>query len=186
MRLCGGFGRAGALVGAFFLVSALSACLAPTPQPQEYSLGAAGPSDAGGLAAEASAKVDGAAPKFGSAAFAAKAGDTVYFDGDSSELSPDAKATLRNQIRWLKRHPNHRILVEGHADEWGTRQHNLILGAERAVAVKLYLENNGLRTASIPTISYGNERLAADCTAMSCRSQNRRVRTVLTPPLASR
>lgn len=188
MRQCGGFGRAGALLGAFFLVSTLSACFAPAPQsqPQEYSLGAAGSGDAGAAAAEVPAKADRATPLSGSAAFAATAGDVVYFDGDSSELSADAKATLQRQVEWLKRHPDYRILVEGHADEWGTQQHNLMLGAERAVAVKIYLETNGLRTASIPTVSYGKERLVADCPALSCRAQNRRVRTVVTPPLAMR
>jgi len=122
----------------------------------------------------------------GSAQFAAAAGDVVYFDGDSSELSPTAKATLQKQVRWLRHHPDHRILIEGHADERGGSQHNLMLAAERAVAVKTYLESNGLRSASIPTVSYGRERLVANCQAYSCREQNRRARTVVTPPTALR
>lgn len=182
MRLSGGFGRAGALVGAVFLSSVLSACLGPQPQPQEYSLGAPGSADAGALVAKASTRVENAAPPAGSAAFAADAGDVVYFDGDSSELSPNAKATLRKQVRWLRQHPGHRILIEGHADEWGSAQHNLMLGAERAVAVKTYLESNGLGSASIPTVSYGRERMVAKCEAHSCRAQNRRARTVVTGP----
>jgi peptidoglycan-associated lipoprotein len=182
MGLCGGFGRAVALLGAFFLSSGLSACLGPTSQPQEYSLSAAGSGDAGGLVAEASTKVDGAARPAGTAQFAATAGDVVYFDGDSSELSPAAKATLRRQARWLRHHPHYRVLVEGHADEWGGSQHNLMLGAERAVAVKTYLENNGLRSISIPTVSYGRERLVAKCEAHACRARNRRARTVVSLP----
>lgn len=182
MGLCGGFGRAGALMGALFLSSGLSACLGPKSKPQEYTLGASGSGDAGGLVAEASTKVEGAAPPAGTAQFAAAAGDVVYFDGDSSELSPAAKATLRRQVLWLQQHPEHLILVEGHADEWGGSQHNLMLGAERAVAVKTYLENNGLRSMSIPTVSYGSERLAATCEADACRAQNRRARTVVSPP----
>ena len=176
MRLCGGFGRASALLGALFLSSALSACLGPAPQQQEYALGAAGSGSAEGLAAQAAAKVDASASPAGSMAFAAEAGDVVYFPGDSSELSPEAQMTLR-------KHPDYRILVEGHADEWGTAQYNLTLGAERAVAVKSFLETSGLETASIQTISYGKERLAADCTELSCRAQNRRARTVVTLPL---
>ena len=183
MRLCGGFGRAGARAGAVLLSSWLTACLGPTSQPKEYSLGDAGSSSAGTSISEPSGNVDSAAQAAGSDQFAASAGDVVYFDGDSSELSPAAKATLRKQVRWLRQHPSHRILVEGHADEWGGPQHNLMLGAERAVAVKTYLESNGLRTASIPTISYGRERLAANCDAQSCRARNRRARTVVTPPL---
>lgn len=182
MRQCDGFGRAGALLGAFFLASTLSACFGSTPQPQEYSLGAAGPGEAAPPAAVPPAKTGGGAALSGSADFAATAGDVVYFDGDSSELSPEAKAILRKQAHWLRQHPDYRILVEGHADEWGTRQHNLTLGAERAVAVKTYLENNGLRTAAIPTVSYGKERLQADCSDLPCRAQNRRARTVVTPP----
>ncbi|HML92886.1 OmpA family protein [Methyloceanibacter sp.] len=182
MRLCGGFGRASALLGALFLSSALSACLGPAPQQREYALGAAGSGSAEGLAAQAAAKVDASASPSGSETFAAEAGDVVYFPGDSSELSPEAQVTLWKQVRWLKKHPDYRILVEGHADEWGTEQYNLTLGAERAVAVKSFLETSGLETASVQSISYGKERLAADCTELSCRARNRRARTVVIPP----
>lgn len=185
MRLCGGFGRAGALMGALFLSSSLSACFGPATQPhqaRQYSLGAAGSGDAGGLVAEASTAVGAAARPAGSAQFAAAAGDVVYFEGDSSELTPAARATLTRQVAWLRGHPDYQILVEGHADEWGTSQHNLMLGAERAVAVKTYLESNGLHTAAIPTVSYGRERLAAACETPSCRARNRRARTVVSPP----
>ena len=90
---------------------------------------------------------------------------------------------MRRQVAWLRGHPNYRILVEGHADEWGGAQHNLMLGAERAVAVKTYLESNGLHSAPIPTVSYGRERLVATCEDHGCRARNRRARTVVMPPL---
>lgn len=182
MHVCGGFGRAGALVGAICLSVGLTACFGPSTQPQEYSLGAADSDGSPEKVADAPESVAGEAAPASSAQFAAAAGDVVYFDDDSAELSPVAKATLRRQVRWLREHPDYGILIEGHADEWGGSQHNLMLGAQRAVAVKTYLEGNGIRTASIPTISYGRERLVASCQAYSCRKQNRRARTVVSPP----
>lgn len=181
MRLCGGFGRASAILGAVFLSSTLSACLGPAPQQQEYALGAAGSGSAEGLSGQAAAKVDAGASPSGSRAFASEAGDMVYFPGDSAELSQEAQVTLWKQVRWLRKHPGYRVLIEGHADEWGTAQHNLTLGAERAVAVKSFLETSGLGTASIQTISYGKERRVADCTELSCQAQNRRARTIVIP-----
>ncbi len=182
MRECGGFGRAGALAGAIFLSFGLTACFGPSSQPEGYSLGAAESDSSQDKVADASKSgVSNAAPAR-STQFASAAGDVVYFEDDSAELSPIAKATLRRQVRWLRQNPDYNILIEGHADEWGGSQHNLLLGAQRAVAVKTYLEGNGIRTASIPTISYGRERLVASCQASSCRKQNRRAQTVVSPP----
>ncbi len=78
------------------------------------------------------------------------------------------------------------MVVEGHADEWGTLQHNLSLGAKRAVAVKTYLKQNGLRASRVHTVSFGKERRVADCTAPTCRAQNGRARTVIGPPVSIR
>lgn len=165
----GGFDRACALGGVTALALALAACSAQVEQPKEYELGAA--------AAVTPGSVED---------FAANAGDVVHFQADSAALSPGAKARLRRQIRWLNQHPEYRITIEGHADEWGTRQHNLTLGAARATAVKTFLERNGLRSPRIHTVSYGKERLVADCTTLDCRAQNRRAQTVLIPSSAGR
>ena len=181
MRLCGGFGRALSLLGALLLASTLSACFGQGPQPKEYELGSAIPDGADDLGAMNQTGQAATVKETTSGAFAAKASALVYFQGESAALSPDAKATLRKQIRWLNQHPDYRVIVEGHADEWGTRQHNLSLGAKRAVAVKSFLARNGLRRGRIQTVSYGKERPVADCSALWCREQNRRARTVLHP-----
>jgi len=167
MRLRGGIGRACGLAGLMAISLAIAACSGQAPQPAQYELGTA--------AAPGSAEE-----------FASRAGDVVHFTGDSAALSGDAKSILRRQIRWLNEHPQYQVTIEGHADEWGTRAHNLELGAQRATAVKDFLRRNGLRAERIPTVSYGKERLIADCSAISCRSQNRRAQTVVRARTAAR
>ncbi|MEM7192430.1 MAG: OmpA family protein [Pseudomonadota bacterium] len=188
MRFGGGFGRACALLGATILTISLAGCLGagPQPQPQQYALGTAGDTVAEAPNEDVSAKETHKAPGSRADAFAQLPSNVIYFATDSSELSPDAKATLRKQIGWLKKHPRVRLLIEGHADDGGSQQYNFMLGAERAVAVKTYLENNGLKAASIPTISYGTERPLADCDSASCQAQNRRAQTIVTSPIAMR
>ena len=111
--------------------------------------------------------------------FAVNVGDRVFFDGDSSELSPTAQATLDKQARWLQQYARYNFTVEGHADERGTREYNFALGARRAEAAKQYLVARGIAAAPIHTISYGKERPVAVCNDISCWSQNRRAVTVL-------
>ncbi len=111
--------------------------------------------------------------------FAVNVGDRVYFDSDSSELSPTAQATLDKQARWLTQYARYNFTVEGHADERGTREYNFALGARRAEAAKSYLVARGIPAARIHTISYGKERPVAVCNDISCWSQNRRAVTVL-------
>ena len=111
--------------------------------------------------------------------FAVNAGDLVYFSTDSTDLSPEAQQTLANQARWLKQYANHAITIEGHADERGTREYNIALGAKRAQAVRSFLVQNGVNAARIRTVSFGKERPVAVCNDISCWSQNRRAQTVL-------
>jgi peptidoglycan-associated lipoprotein len=111
--------------------------------------------------------------------FAINVGDRVFFDSDSSELSPTAQATLDKQARWLQQYARYNFTVEGHADERGTREYNFALGARRAEAAKQYLVARGISAARIHTISYGKERPVAVCNDISCWSQNRRAVTVL-------
>jgi peptidoglycan-associated lipoprotein len=112
--------------------------------------------------------------------FAVSAGDRVFFDSDSSELSQTAQATLVKQVSWLQQYGRYNLTVEGHADERGTREYNFALGARRAETTKDYLVARGIPTARIRTISYGKERPVATCNDISCWSQNRRAVTVLT------
>jgi peptidoglycan-associated lipoprotein len=111
--------------------------------------------------------------------FAVNVGDIVYFTTDSSDLSPEAQQTLNNQARWLQQYSQYTITIEGHADERGTREYNIALGAKRAQTVRNFLAQHGVNAARIRTVSYGKERPVAVCNDISCWSQNRRAQTVL-------
>ena len=86
---------------------------------------------------------------------------------------------LDSQAQWLTQFPNTRITVEGHADERGTREYNLALGARRAAATRDFLIARGVASNRLRTISYGKERPVAVCDDISCWSQNRRAVTTL-------
>jgi len=111
--------------------------------------------------------------------FLVTVGDRVFFDTDSSELSATATATLDKQAAWLNHYSQYKILIEGHADERGTREYNIALGARRAAVVVAYLESKGVSAARITSKSFGKERPVAICDDISCWSQNRRAVTVL-------
>jgi peptidoglycan-associated lipoprotein len=111
--------------------------------------------------------------------FVVNVGDRVFFESDSSELTPQSIATLDKQAQWLARYDRYAFTVEGHADERGTREYNIALGARRAQAVRDYLISRGVQANRMRTISYGKERPVAVCNDISCWSQNRRAVTVL-------
>ena len=111
--------------------------------------------------------------------FVVNVGDRVFFEEDQSVLNAQGQATLAGQAKWLNRYSQYTITVEGHADERGTRQYNIALGARRASAARDYLVTQGVSASRIKTISYGKERPVAVCNDNSCWSQNRRAVTVL-------
>jgi len=111
--------------------------------------------------------------------FVVNVGDRVFFETDSSELTPQARSTLDKQAQWLQQYGSYAFTVEGHADERGTREYNIALGARRAQTVRDYLAARGVQAARMRTISYGKERPVAVCNNISCWSQNRRAVTVL-------
>ncbi|WP_374730136.1 peptidoglycan-associated lipoprotein Pal [Stappia sp.] len=111
--------------------------------------------------------------------FVVNVGDRVFFSNDQSTLSSQAMATLDKQARWLQSYSRYTVTIEGHADERGTRQYNIALGARRANAVRDYLASKGIAASRLKTISYGKERPVAVCNNESCWSQNRRAVTVL-------
>ncbi|WP_102957591.1 peptidoglycan-associated lipoprotein Pal [Mangrovicella endophytica] len=111
--------------------------------------------------------------------FTVNVGDRIFFDTDSSSIRADAQQTLTRQAQWLNQYPNYSITVEGHADERGTREYNIALGARRAAATRDYLAQQGVPSNRMRTISYGKERPVAVCDDISCWSQNRRAVTVL-------
>jgi peptidoglycan-associated lipoprotein len=111
--------------------------------------------------------------------FTVNVGDRIFFDTDSTSIRADAQQTLRKQAQWLNQYSNYSILVEGHADERGTREYNLALGARRAESTRDYLVSQGVDGRRMRTISYGKEQPVAVCDDISCWSQNRRAVTAL-------
>ena len=111
--------------------------------------------------------------------FVVNVGDRVFFETDSTDLTQQSVSTLEKQAQWLRAYPQYTFTIEGHADERGTREYNIALGARRAQAVRDYLASRGVQAQRMRTISYGKERPVAVCDDISCWSQNRRAVTVL-------
>jgi peptidoglycan-associated lipoprotein len=164
-------------------VLAVLACLllvtacARTQTGEPGADGAAGTGDRPVAGAGAAGTAGGDYAPGSQQALAAEAGDTVYFAFDSAVLREPSRAVLRQQAAWLERNPNARITVEGHADERGTREYNLALGARRAEAVRTYLVGLGVAPGRIDTISYGEERPAVAGSDEQAWARNRRAVT---------
>ncbi|MDU8927298.1 peptidoglycan-associated lipoprotein Pal [Alisedimentitalea sp. MJ-SS2] len=116
--------------------------------------------------------------------FSQAIGDRVLFEVDQHTLTGSAKQVLDGQASWLTTNSDYNAVIEGHADEQGTREHNLALGARRANAVREYLMSRGLPAGRLKTLSYGKERPIAICSEEACYSQNRRAVTVLKSDLS--
>jgi peptidoglycan-associated lipoprotein len=151
---------------------AISLCLGACSRGQDHGLNTAklgqDGSGAGGPATPGSARE-----------FSTRIGDTVYFTTDSTELNQEAQQVLAGQAQWLAQYPHYAIVIEGHADERGTREYNLGLGAKRAANTREYLISRGVQAGRIRTVTFGKERPVAVCADISCWSQNRRAVTVL-------
>ena len=104
--------------------------------------------------------------------------NTVYFDFDSSALTYDTQVKLSEQIEVIK-DTNSAVLIEGHADERGTREYNLGLGERRANAVAEYMIMKGVDESKVSTVSYGKERPAVKGHNEGAWKYNRRAVTVL-------
>jgi len=137
------------------------------------------PNSAADLGLGAGAGLGGTATPGSQQEFTVAIGDRIFFDTDSSVIRADAQATLARQAQWLNQYSSYTVTVEGHADERGTREYNLALGARRAAAARDFLVSRGVPASRIQTISYGKERPVAVCDDISCWSQNRRAVTVL-------
>ena len=152
--------RAAKVAAILLAVVGLAACANnPTGQQQAGAAGAAVPGSAQD--------------------FVVNVGDRVFFETDSTELTPQARTTLDKQAQWLQYYNRYSFTVEGHADERGTREYNIALGAKRAQVTRDYLASRGIDPNRMRTISYGKERPVAVCNDISCWSQNRRAVTVL-------
>jgi len=118
--------------------------------------------------------------------FVVNVGDRVFFETDSSELTPQSRATLDKQAQWLNNYAQYsQFTVEGHADERGTREYNIALGARRANAVKEYLVSLGVSSGRLDTISYGKERPMCTESTEDCWAKNRRGVTTITAGASS-
>lgn len=116
--------------------------------------------------------------------FQATVGDRVLFAVDQSTLSPEGQAVLDGQAGWLMTNTAYSAIIEGHADEQGTREYNIALGARRATAVQDYLISRGVAAGRLRTVSYGKERPIEVCSDETCYSRNRRAVTVLAAGLS--
>jgi len=104
--------------------------------------------------------------------------DRIFFGTDKFDVDAEARPVLQSQAQWLTRYPGKKIVIEGHADERGTREYNLALGDRRANAAKNYLAALGIDPARMSVISYGKERPAAIGSDEASWAQNRRAVTV--------
>ncbi|HEY8573091.1 peptidoglycan-associated lipoprotein Pal [Phenylobacterium sp.] len=109
--------------------------------------------------------------------FTVNVGDRVFFDYDSYEIRADAQPILEAQSQWLRRYPAVRVRIEGNADERGTREYNLALGARRANAVRDFLVGRGVTSDRISTISYGKERPIDTGPSEEAHAKNRNAHT---------
>jgi peptidoglycan-associated lipoprotein len=130
-------------------------------------------------AGDANASAGAAAAPGSQQDFVVNVGDRVFFETDQTDLTAQGRETLDKQAQWLTRYGQYSFTIEGHADERGTREYNIALGARRAQSVRDYLVARGIQAQRMRTISYGKERPVAVCNDISCWSQNRRAVTVL-------
>ncbi|MBN9888821.1 peptidoglycan-associated lipoprotein Pal [Salipiger abyssi] len=117
--------------------------------------------------------------------FSQTVGDRVFFAVDQSTLSPEARATLDAQAQWLMTNNDFLAVIEGHADEQGTREYNIALGARRANATMEYLISKGVAANRLRFVSYGKERPVEICSEEACYAKNRRAVTVISMGLGS-
>jgi peptidoglycan-associated lipoprotein len=147
--------------------------------PKATGDGLAGSASGGASAAASSNSAAATETQMSPADKLAQVGNTVFFAFDSAELNAEAKSTLDRQAAFLNVNPTLVVVVEGHADERGTREYNLALGDRRAVSVRDYLLAKGLNAARIRTVSYGKERPAVIGSNEEAWTKNRRAATVL-------
>jgi peptidoglycan-associated lipoprotein len=151
--------------------------LAACNNPDRY--GAGGPGGAGGASGIDTTGLGDPSNPTSIAYFNQTVGDRVLFLVDQSTLTPEGRSVLTAQAQWLTTNTSYAAIIEGHADEQGTREYNLALGARRAAAVQNFLISQGVPANRLRTISYGKERPIEVCSEEACYAKNRRAVTVL-------
>lgn len=168
-----------ALVGV--AVAAMAACARKPVEPAvpqgpaepsnpAYPTAPTGPVDGGAV---------GAAVPGSEQDFVVNVGDRIYFDLDSYDVRSEAMPRLDAQAQWLQRYPSVTVRIEGNADERGTREYNLALGARRAESVRNYLISRGIPAGRIDTISFGKERPIAEGSSEDAWARNRNAHTAI-------
>ncbi len=184
-----------ALVLCSLCLTVLAAC-APSPPPVEDpylpppdpSSAQAGQDDPGSISEGNLAQGGGAGRDAGQGSLEALREGTspatgalkdVYFDFDRSDLGAEAREVLQNNSDWIRQNPGISIEIEGHADNRGTTEYNLALGARRAQAVKDYLVTLGNAPGRLTTVSYGEELPVCGASSEECWRKNRRAHFVV-------
>ena len=144
------------------------------------SQNASTPFSTNGMLNSSTSKFEGDLSDPGSIAFFKKnGGDRVLFAIDQSDIDPMGKEILLAQVEWLQANSGYKIIIEGHADERGTREYNLALGARRANSAREFLVSRGIESSRIQTVSFGKERPVELCSKEKCYFQNRRAVSVV-------
>jgi peptidoglycan-associated lipoprotein len=112
--------------------------------------------------------------------FVVNVGDRVYFDYDQYAVRADAQPILAAQAAWLAKYPSVKVRIEGNADERGTREYNLALGARRANSVRDFLVGHGVDASRVETVSYGKEKPIDAGTTDDAYAHNRNAHTAIT------
>ena len=107
---------------------------------------------------------------------------SIYFDFDKSDLSEDARNTLKKNAQYMKNNTDLIYIIEGNCDERGTVAYNLALGQRRALAVKEYYGKLGVPMSAMATISYGSEKPAVEGSSEEAWAKNRRAETKMRSP----
>ncbi|WP_028303842.1 peptidoglycan-associated lipoprotein Pal [Oceanospirillum maris] len=101
--------------------------------------------------------------------------ETIYFDFDTSSIRADSREVLDMHVAYLRVNSDAKVVLEGHADERGTREYNMALGLRRANAVKSYFQVQGVNSDQLEVVSYGEEKAAVMGHNNAAWSKNRRV-----------
>ena len=144
------------------------------------SQNASTPFSTNGVLNSSSAEFEGDISDPGSIAFFKNnVGDRVLFSIDQSDIDQSGKDILLAQVDWLQANSDYKIIIEGHADERGTREYNLALGARRANSAREFLISRGIESSRIQTVSFGKERPVELCSNENCYIKNRRAVSVV-------
>ncbi len=154
---------------------ALAACTNPDRFGDDNTVDLSGGNGAGMGAGMDGSASDPRSPAY----FQQSVGDRVLFVINTFNLTSEAQRTLDGQAQWLLTNRDYNAVIEGHADEQGTREYNLALGARRANSVEEYLIGQGVPAGRLRTVSYGKERPIEICSNEACYTQNRRAVTVI-------